>query len=176
MSRPPLTDPDDDRFCALGQVVERAAVMEIALRMAFCALIGGRNAAVVAVGQETHWLIENCDAVARKHEEISPEQREAIRAALRACRDANRDRNRLVHEAWGTGPGGLPAAMQSVRRSYQIAGRMWNLEEIRATAAAMLGAQQDLLASIEDALGPDSLQAVAHLLAAETAEHRANGR
>ena len=175
MTRPPVTDSGDDRFCALGQVVERAAVLEIALRMAFCALIGERNAAVVAVGQETHWLIENCDAVARKHEEVTPGQREAIRAALRACREANRDRNRLVHEAWGTGPGGMPAAMQSVRRSYQIAGRMWSLEDIRATADAMLAAQQDLLAAIEDALGPDTLQAVAHLLAAETAEHRSNG-
>jgi hypothetical protein len=69
----------------------------------------------------------------------------------------------------------MPAAMQSVRRSYEIAGRMWSLEDIRATADAMLGAQQDLLAAIEEALGPDTLQAVAHLLAAETAEHRGNG-
>lgn len=171
MTQPPLTEPSDDRFCALGQVVERAAVMEIALRMAFCALIGGRYAAVVAASQETHWLIENCDAVARRHEEIPADQREEIRAALRACREANHDRNRLVHEAWGTRPGGTPAAMRSVRHSYQITGRMWSLEEIRATADAMLGAQQDLLAAIEDALGPGSLQAAAHLLGAETDGH-----
>lgn len=175
MTQPPRSDPQDDRFCALGQVVERAAVMEIALRMAFCALIGGRYAAVVAVGQETHWLTENCDAVARKHQEIPADQREKIRAALRACREANRDRNRLVHEAWGTGPGGTPAAMQSVRHSYQITGRLWSVEEIQATADAMLSAQQELLAAIEDALGPGSLQAVARLLAAEAAEHRGNG-
>jgi hypothetical protein len=39
----------------------------------------------------------------------------------------------------------------------------------------MLRAQQDLLAAIEDALGPDSLQAVTRLLEAEAAEHHGNG-
>jgi hypothetical protein len=175
MTEPPHTAPEDDRFCALGQVVERAAVMEIALRMAFCALIGGPYAAVVAVDQETHWLTENCDAVVRKREDIPAGQRDRIRAALRACREANRDRNRLVHEAWGTGPGGTPAAMVSVRHSYQITGRLLRVEEILATADAMLGAQQELLAAIEDALGPDALHAVARQLATEAAEHRGNG-
>jgi hypothetical protein len=175
MSQPPDTSPADDRFCALGQVVERAAVMEIALRMAFCALIGGPYAAVVAVDQETHWLTENCDAVARKHDDIPVGQRERIRSALRACRDANRDRNRLVHEAWGTDPGGTPAAMASIRHSYQISGRLLRVEQIQATADAMLRAQQELLAAIEDAFGSDTLQAVARLLATEAVEHRGNG-
>lgn len=175
MTHPPGTDPEDDRFYALGQVVERAAVMEIALRMAFCALIGGPYAAVVAVEQETHWLTENCEAVARKHEDIPAGQRERIRAALRDCREANRDRNRLVHEAWGTGPGSTPAAMTSMQHSYQITGRLLRVGEIRATADAMLRAQQELLAAMEDALGSDTLQAVARLLATEAAEHRGNG-
>ncbi len=77
--------------------------MEVALRMAFCTLVGGPYAAVIAGSQETHWLIENCDAVVRRHDELTAEQRDSIRAALQACRQANRDRNRLVHEAWGTG-------------------------------------------------------------------------
>ena len=175
MTQPPHPNPQDDRFYALGQVVERAAVMEIALRMAFCALIGGPYAAVVAVNQETHWLTENCDAAVRKHEDIPADQRDRIRAALRACREANHDRNRLVHEAWGTGPGGIPAAMASIRHSYQITGRLLRVGEIQATADAMLRAQQELLAAIEDAFGSEIVQAVAHLLAAEAAEHRGNG-
>jgi hypothetical protein len=175
MTQPPLADPEDARFYALGQVVERAAVMEIALRMAFCALVGGPYAAVVAADQETHWLTENCEAVARKHGDIPADKHDRIRAALRACREANRDRNRLVHEAWGTGPGGVPAAMASIRHSYQISGRLLRVEEIRATADAMLSAQQELLAAIEDALGSDTLQAVARLLATEAAERRGNG-
>jgi hypothetical protein len=172
---PPRSDPEDDRFCALGKVVERAAVMEIALRMAFCALIGGPYAAVVAVDQETHWLTENCDAVARRHEDIPADQRDRIRAALRACREANRDRNRLVHEAWGTGPGGTPVVMTSSRHSYQVTGRLLRVEEIQATAEAMLRAQHELLAAIEDALGSDTMQSVAQLLAMAATEHRGNG-
>jgi hypothetical protein len=175
MTQPPYADSEDDRFYALGQVVERAAVMEIALRMAFCALVGGPYAAVVAVDQETHWLTENCDAVVRKHEDLPADQHDRIRAALRACREANHDRNRLVHEAWGTGPSGTPACMASIRHSYQITGRLLRVEEIRATADAMLRAQQELLAAIEDALGSDTLQAVAQLLATEVAAHRGNG-
>ena len=47
MNEPPATEAEtDDRIYALGQVVERAAVMEIALRMAFCALIGGMKLCV----------------------------------------------------------------------------------------------------------------------------------
>jgi hypothetical protein len=157
-------DPADDRYYALGQVVERAAVMEIALRLAFCALMGGPNAAVVASDQETHWLIENCDALTRQHQDIPAVQRDAIRVALRACREANHDRNRLVHDAWGTGPDGAPAQMKSLRHSYQIAGREWSAEQIRTVADASADAQHGLLAAVEDALGPASLQVAEQLL------------
>lgn len=171
MTPPPGTDPPDDRFEALGQVVERAAVMEIALRMAFCTLVGGSYAAAVAGSQETHWLIENCDTVVRRHTDKSADQRDAIRAALRLCREANRDRNRLVHEAWGTGAAGEPTALQSLRRSYQIAGREWTVAQIRAAATAISGAQHALLAAVEDAFGPGCLQAAEELLAADAAQN-----
>jgi hypothetical protein len=165
------TDPPDDRFEALGQVVERAAVMEIALRMAFCTLVGGSYAAVVAGSQETHWLIENCDAVVRRHEDKTTEQRDAIRAALHLCREANRARNRLVHEAWGTGAGGAPTALQSLCRSYQVAGRKWTVAQIRDAATAISRAQHALLAAIEDTFGPGCLQDAERQLAADAAEN-----
>jgi hypothetical protein len=85
----PAFPPADDRYAALGQVVETAAIMEISLRMAFCALLGGPYAAVVASRQETHWLIENCEAIARQHAEVPQAGRDAILHALRACRQAN---------------------------------------------------------------------------------------
>jgi hypothetical protein len=153
----PASLPADDRYAALGQVVETAAIMEISLRMAFGALLGGRYAAVVASRQETHWLIENCEAVARQHAELPQARRDAIAHALRACRQANHDRNRLVHDAWGTGPGGGPVVIRSARRSYEIAGPAWDAGQIAAVAAAISGAQALLLAAIEDALGPGSL-------------------
>jgi len=136
---PPETDPDtdpgtDDRIYALGQVVERAAVMEIALRMAFCALIGGQYGAIVAGSEAAHTLIENCDAITRQHTGLRPEHQDAIRAALRACRGANHERNRLVHDASGTRQDGSPARLHSARRSYQITGRTWSIDQIRAAA------------------------------------------
>jgi hypothetical protein len=134
--------------------------MEIALRMTFCALAGGRYAALVAGGQETHWLLENCEVIAQHHEELSPERRTAVLAALQACRRANRDRNRLVHDAWGTGPGGGQVALHSSRRSYPITGRAWATADIRAVAEAIGQAQRNLLTAIEDALGPQSLTPV----------------
>jgi hypothetical protein len=171
-----VTQSPDERFDALGQVVERAAVMEIALRMAFCALVGGRYAAVIAGSQETHWLIENCDAVVRQHDELPGEQRNAVRAALQACRQANRDRNRLVHEAWGTGVPGAPSVLETVCHGYRMAGRDWTIAQIREAAAAISGAQQALLAAIEAAFAPGSLEAAGRLLAADAAHKDAAQR
>jgi hypothetical protein len=111
---------------------------------------------VVAASQETHWLIENCDAIARQHRELAQEQRGAIRHALRACRQANHDRNRLVHEAWGA-EGDDAAPIPGPRRSYQPGGPAWSTGEIRAVADAVISAQRDLLAAVAGALGPGSL-------------------
>ncbi|HTZ92847.1 MAG TPA: hypothetical protein VMB74_10670 [Streptosporangiaceae bacterium] len=165
-----MTPSPDERFAVLGQVVERAAVMEIALRMAFCALVGSRYAAAIAGSQETHWLIENCDAVARRHDELPAGQRDAIRAALQECRQANRDRNRLVHEAWGTGVSGAPSVLQSVCHGYRMAGRDWTIAQIREAAEAISRAQLALLAAIEDAFAPGSLEAAGQLLASDAAK------
>jgi hypothetical protein len=153
-----MTEPQDDRYFALGQVVETAAVMEISLRMAFCALMGSEYAAVVAESQETHWLTETCDTLVRHHRALHQNQRDAIRAALRACREANRARNRLVHEAWGTTPDGAPATIQTARGSYPVAGRAWAVGEIRAVADQIGTAQNELLTTIEAALGTESLR------------------
>jgi hypothetical protein len=175
MTLPLGTDPPDDRFEALGQVVERAAVMEIALRMAFCTVVGGPYTAAVAGNQDTHWLIENCDTVVRRYAEISTSQREAIRAALRLCREANRDRNKLVHEAWGNGGPSAPSVLRSVCHGYKMAGRDWTTAQIREAAEAISGAQHALLAAVEDAFGPDRLEVAGQLLATDAANDHNHG-
>jgi hypothetical protein len=163
-----VTQPTDDRYSALGQVVETAAVMEISLRMAFCALLGSKYAAVVASSQETHWLIENCEALTRHHQELREDHRSAIHQALRSCREANRDRNRLVHDAWGAGPQGAPVTIQSAHRSYQITGRPWLAASILAVATDITTAQRQLLTALEVALGAEHLQVAERLMAEET--------
>jgi hypothetical protein len=170
MTKPPEPPPDDARYAALGQLVEAAAVMEIALRMAFCVLIGSVYGAVVAGGQETHWLIENCDAIARHRPDLTEAQRETIRATLHACRVANRDRNRLVHDAWGNGPDGAQASLRGGQGSYQITGRAWTAAEVRAAAEAIASAQRGLLTAIEEALGSGIVRAAGQQLAADIAE------
>lgn len=169
---PPKISSGDDRYDVLGQVVELAAVMEISLRMAFCALIASEHAGVVAGAQETHWLIENCDALARHRQDVPAIKRDAIHAALGACRQANHDRNRLVHDAWNTVADGEPAQIRSGQRSYRITGRSWSAAEIQAAADAIAAAQHALLAAIEDALGTSSLLRAERLLAEEAAQYR----
>jgi len=169
-SQPGVPPPRDDRYYALGQLVETAAVMEIALRMAFCALVGGKYAAIVAAEQETHWLIETCDDVTRHHDDLPGPQRETIRAALHSCREANRDRNRLVHDAWATRADGTPATLSAGQQSYQIFGRAWNTAQIQDAADAIVSAQHALLAAIEAALGPESVRSAERLLAADAVE------
>jgi hypothetical protein len=149
----------DERYQALGQVTEEAAVLEIALRMTFRALEGGPYATLIAGGQETHWLLETCETITEHHRDLDPGQRQAILDALQACRRANRDRNRLVHDAWGTGTDGAPAVIRSARRSYAISGRPWTGPQIRAVAQAIVAARQGLLTAVEDGLGPQSLTA-----------------
>jgi hypothetical protein len=170
MTQPAAAPPEDGRYAALGRLVELAALMEIALRMAFCVLIGSSYAAVVAGGQETHWLIDNCDAIARHRRDLSEAQVDTIRAALRGCRDANRDRNRLVHDAWGTDALGEPAELPGGQGGYQITGRAWTNAEIQAVADAIGSAQRALLAAIEDALGAGAMRSAQRLLAADAVE------
>ncbi len=170
MTQPAAAPPEDGRYAALGRLVELAALMEIALRMAFCVLIGSTYAAVVAGGQEAHWLIDNCDAIVRHRGDLRVAQLETIRAALRACRDANRDRNRLVHDAWGTDPDGGPAELAGGQGGYRITGRTWTTAEIQAVADAIGTAQRELLTAIEDALGPGAMRSAQRLLAADAVE------
>ena len=167
-----MAEVRDERYEALGRVVEMAAVMEISLRLAFCALAGGPYAAVIAGGQEAHWLIDNCETVARHHTELRQEQIDAIRQAVRACREASRDRNRLVHDAWGPGQDGPPVTVASAARTYRVAGRPWLIDDIRAVADVIGKAQRDLLTSVEEALGSASLQTAQQLLAIDTSERR----
>lgn len=149
-------------------MVESAAFVEVSLRMAFCALVGGKYAAVVAGGMETGWLIDNCEAVARQHHELGEPQRTAIVDALGACRQACTGRNRLIHDLWVGRPGSA-MTIRSLRRSYEVTAESRPAGHIRAVADALIRAQHQLLAAVEDALGPESLQ-LSEQLRAEDAE------
>lgn len=153
----------------MGLMVQMAALSEVSLRMAFCALMGSKYAAVVAGGVEAGWLIDHCEALAREHHELLEADREAILAALTGCRTAFRDRNRLMHDVMVPRPGGVSATVRSHRRSYQVEAVPRPPGYIRGVADALTHAQHDLLSAIEDALGPESLH-LAEQLRQEDAE------
>lgn len=104
---------NDERLIALGRVVDEASKLEMALRTAFCALVGSKFAAVVAGGQMASWLIENCKALVEAHVELSDEQRQRFKDLLSASQAANTARNRLVHDVWTIEGDGTYGQMQS---------------------------------------------------------------
>ena len=71
-----------------------------------------------------------------------------------------------MHDAWGTGPDGAPATFSGGQQSYQISGRVWDIAQIQTAADAIASAQHELLAAIEDSLGPGTMRAAEQLLAA----------
>lgn len=167
-----MTDPGpfSERFLALGAMVEAAAFAEVSGRMAFCALEGSKYAAVVGGGIETGGLIGYCKAITEQHHELTRSQREAILAELAACAGANSDRNRMTHDLIVGRPSGASATIQSQRKSYQLAVHPRPVGHIKSVAAALIKAQHQLLAALEDALGVDSLGVALSRLGAARAE------
>ena len=85
-----LTDDEwdavlSDHLKALGLVTEVAASMEWSLRVAFCALVESKYAAVIAGGRSVNELIEDCRALVGVHHELTADQQAAIKDALTAC-------------------------------------------------------------------------------------------
>ncbi len=82
---------------ALGKITEAGTVMEWVLRLAFCGLVGSKYAAVVAGGQSTSWLIDQCIALTDVNREMAEDTRSSLRAALMECKGASLQRNALIH-------------------------------------------------------------------------------
>jgi hypothetical protein len=151
-----------ERRVALGLVIEQSTIMEDCLRTAFCSLLGGPYAAVVAGGQGAEWLIANCKAVARVHRGITEDQRAAIKAALEDCSAANQRRNTLVHglKAAGRATDGSFFTFRSRKGSHRAEREPWTAAETQSVAAALWQAAVSLTETMEDALPEDTANAV----------------
>ena len=91
-------EEDENRLLvALGRITESSTAMDWVLRLTFCSLVGSKYAAVVAGGQSTSWLIDQCGALAGVNSEITEDNKKLLRSALSACRSASHQRNALVH-------------------------------------------------------------------------------
>lgn len=74
-----VVDPTDSaRQYALGGIVLESAYMEHLLRAVFTALLGNKNGAVVAAGQNAGWLLDQCQAMTKALQEISEDDKDAV--------------------------------------------------------------------------------------------------
>jgi hypothetical protein len=147
------------QMLSLGEVVQWSATMESTLRNAFCSLVGSKFAAIVAAGQSTVWLIEQCRALTDVHREMPEAHRMAIKAALDRCAAANERRNNLVH---GVKTGirvsdGTLHTMRSRARKYVPQVQDRTPTTIHETAGELLFATQDLFAAIQAAVSPQMM-------------------
>jgi hypothetical protein len=151
---PEETITANDYVTALGRVVVSSATMEGLLREAFCSLVGGRFAAIVAGGQAVAWLIDQCEALTDAHKELPGASREAIRCALRLCREANGLRNDLVHGLKAPSEVGLDT-FRSRKNTDTFTVKTWTLSEIHAVSRGLAVAGFDLHAAIMTAFDSD---------------------
>jgi hypothetical protein len=152
-----MEDDENRLLVALGRTTESSTAMDWVLRLAFCCLVGSKYAAVVAGGQSTSWLIDQCGALAEVNREITEDSRRLLHAALSACRSASQQRNTLIHGEKAPLPDGRIIMAVSKRRTYIAREDFWTLESIEAASNALGNAAYDLVKAIEDSLSLDVL-------------------
>ena len=128
---------DEARLVALGRVVDSASKLDFALRSLFCNLIGSKFAAVVAGGQMTTWLIENCKAVVKVHDELSDDQRLALDEILSRSKAANTRRNRYVHDLWGISGDGSYEQLRSRVGSHDLEAAAVSIDDVEKIASEL---------------------------------------
>jgi hypothetical protein len=164
-----MTDADEiaiaemnDRRQALGELVEVSAHSDFVLRSLFCALIGSPYAAIVAAGQSTNWLIENCKAILQAHRGLKPEVTQDALAELAALNIARLERNRFIHRMWGHGAEGI-IQVKGKQRDYKVTNVPTSTAEVRQVTEKLQNASSALQHWTLYELGPDAYGTEAQL-------------
>jgi hypothetical protein len=95
-------------------------MMDRALEMTFCALVGSKFAAVVAGGQNTSWLVDYCRALVKAHAELSDAERKAVTDALTACQAEADKRGVLVHSIMSADGPESVVAIKGAKRTHRL--------------------------------------------------------
>jgi hypothetical protein len=169
------SDPQTALLLGLGRTVRAASQLDHTLRMVFCALMGSKHAAVIAAGQPTGWLFDNCEALVRARKDLAPEHKTKLLALVKEGREAAKDRNRLVHDVWAIGPDGT-FLMQSKRGEYELTTKPWSLEEIEAVERRLYRVAVGLERVVVEALGDKVLALEAQLRWEDYVESLSPGR
>jgi hypothetical protein len=149
-----LPDVLSEKLIALGLVTEWSATLESTLRSAFCSLVGSKYAAIVAGGQGTAWLIEQCRALTDANLEIRADRKQAIMDALQLCHEANQRRNTLVHgvKSASRASDGFLQTSRSRRGSDEPQLEPWTPATIRQAATALARADGQLAGALQNAV------------------------
>jgi hypothetical protein len=152
-------DPADGaRQYALGGVVLESAYMEHLLRAVFGALLGSKNGAVVAAGQNAGWLLEQCAAMTKACREIPEDAQAALLGALSACAQTYQRRNRVVHDVWARRPGALAVTLRSQRKQADMTVTARTVPELETLADDLAAAADSLSVAVAATLGEQCLQ------------------
>jgi hypothetical protein len=151
-------DPLAPEFFALGSVVQQSAQMEWVLRSVLCALVGSKYTAIIAAGQSSSWLLENCKAILKANLELTPEQIADVGTALTACDAANKRRNVLVHGLGRPGeePEGVEKARSRMRTDVPDISQ-WTVHTIDEVGYQLVYASTLLIRAVENAMGPQAM-------------------
>ena len=139
---------------ALGGVVLEAGYLERALHAAFSALVGSKYAAVVAGNLMEAVLIEDCQKITKYHTDLSEAMKQALLSALKACDEVRKTRNRIMHDAWATRPGGIMVTLQA-NRDHEVTITARTTNDIHQLADELGRAADNLNAAMTAAFGID---------------------
>lgn len=152
-----MEDDENRLLVALGRITESSTAMDWVLRLTFCCLVGSKYAAVVAGGQPTSWLIDQCGALAGVNREITEDNRRLLRSALSACKSASHQRNALIHGEKAPLSDGRIITSLSRRGRHLARETSWTLETVEAVSGALGNASYDLFRAVESSLSLDVL-------------------
>jgi hypothetical protein len=154
---------NDRRLRAIGRIAEASGQLDWALRRAFCALLGSKYGAILAGGQSTVTLINQCKAILRRHREITDADKNALEAILNDCAEVN-GRRKLIHDVWGYGPGGATTLLRSSQNhGHEVLATPITVEEIEGIGVKYADCERRLAAAVDDAFGYPTAQLEAQL-------------
>jgi hypothetical protein len=117
---------------AVGFVAWASAQVDDVLRALFCGLEGSKYAAVTAGGQNTDWLKQACEALAKHRDDVSPQHEDELKKHLRAIKDQMSARHRYIHSVWHFDDYANNAAYFSLsrRHNYFHAAHIANTDQV----------------------------------------------
>ncbi len=159
----PDLDADVRMLVALGAVVRASSQLESTLRSLFVSLEGSKYAAITAAGQGATWLLDLCEALVKRHTDVSHERRAQLSDLLTRARRALQERNRCVHDVWSSGIDGGAQLMRSQRRNYDLSFRPVTVDGLVATSQALIACAVKIEFWTSDALGEQAVGLEAQL-------------